>query len=259
MPAAGNLSTISTLLTSSSNEEMEFALLLCARLFVSMQELLSKLIEVCQAQEDKLMRVLSHWLSICVNDFRNEAVLQELRKHSQIKAISSFVDGIPGALSQVDARRRLQLQYLLSKQSSSSSLGRQSSIKSLKRFATNVYKSDSMLSKCSNANELAHQLYSIEYAFLSQICLDEFVDLINSGNFEAFMSRAEQSTLRSSCNSEKLPEVTIEIYVQWFNHLSHMVATEIVKVNTLIYPLYASDDHVKYIFGSLAKSLNERR
>lgn len=233
--------------------------MLCARLFVSMQELLAKIIEACQAQEDKLMRLLSHWRSICVNDFRNEAVLQELRKESQIKAISSFVDGIPGAVSQVDARRRLQLQYLLSKQSSSSSLGRQSSIKSLKRFATNVYKSDSMLSKCSNANELAHQLYSIEYAFLSQICLEEFVELINSGNFEAFMSQAEQSTLRSICNSEKLPEVTIEIYVQWFHHLSHLAATEIVKVSTPICPMHACDDHMEYIFGSSAKSLNERR
>lgn len=238
---------------------MEFALLLCARLFVSMQELLAKIIEACHAQEDKLMRLLSHWRSICVNDFRNEAVLQELRKESQIKAISSFVDGIPGAVSQVDARRRLQLQCLLSKQSSSSSLGRQSSIKSLKRFATNVYKSDSMLSKCSNANELAHQLYSIEYAFLSQTCLEEFVELINSGNFEEFMSQAEQSTLRSICNSEKLPEVTIEIYVQWFHHLSHLAATEIVKVSTPICPMHACDDHVEYIFGSSAKSLNERR
>lgn len=239
---------------------MDFAILLCARLFVSMQELLVKIIEVCQGQEEKLQHLLSHWLSICVNDFRNEAVLQELRKHSQIKAISSFVDGIPDTVSQVDARRRLQLQYLLSKQSSSSSLGRQSSIKSLKRFATNVYKSDSMLSKCSNANELAHQLYSIEYAFLSQICLDEFVELINSGTFASFMSQAEQSTLRSGCTSEKLPEATIVIYVQWFNHLSHLAATEIVKVNTLICPMHASyDDHDKYIFGSLAKSLNERR
>lgn len=236
IPAAGNLSTLCTLITNSSDEEMEFAYLLCARLFVSMQELLAKIIELCQSQEDRLLHLLTHWLGVCVNDFRNEAVLQELQKHRQMKTICSFVDGIQDAVSKADAKSRSQLQYLMSKQSSSSSLGRQNSIKSLKRFASNVYKSDSMLSKCSNALELAHQLYAIEYAYLSQIRLEEFVELISSGSIAECMSQAKENTLGSSCTPEKLPEMTISVYVRWFNHLSHLAATQIVKVNDLICP-----------------------
>ncbi|KAH8418623.1 hypothetical protein KR222_007194 [Zaprionus bogoriensis] len=231
MPAAGDLSTLSTLLASSRNEELEFAFLLCARLCVPLQELCSKIIAACQADEDRLLRLLTFWLDICANDFRNETVLQELRKHGQNKVIGAFLDGVPDALNRVDAARHVQLQHMLSKPSSSSSLGRQSSIKSLKRFASNVYKSDNLLSKCSNAFELAHQLYAIEYAYLSQIRLEEFVELLSSGGFMTCMGQAKASTLgASSSSASKTPEVSIAAYVQWFNQLAHLAATEILKL-----------------------------
>ncbi|EDW01388.1 GH21412 [Drosophila grimshawi] len=230
LPAAGDLAVLVTLLTSCSNEDIEFTFLLCARLFVSMRELLAKIIQQCRGQEDVLLRLLSHWLRICPNDFRNETLLQELRRQQSSAGLSAFLDGIPDALHQVDANNRLQLQYLLAKQTSASSLGRQSSIKSLKRFAVNVYKSDNLQSKCSSAFELAHQLYAIEYAYLSQIRLEEFVQMLNTGEFKTCMTQTKASTLGCSSSSGKQPEISIAAYVQWFNQLSHLTATEILKL-----------------------------
>lgn len=231
LPAAGNLSTLVSLLASCKNEDMELAFILCARLFVPMQELLSMLIQQCHGQEDELLRLLSHWLRICPNDFRNETLLQQLRKQNGNKALSSFLDCLPDTLDRQDASRRSQLQYMLAKQASASSLGRQSSIKSLKRFAANVYKTDNVLTKCSSAFELAHQLYAIEYAYLSQLRLEEFIELISNGEFKVCMSQTKASTLGSHCTSAKQADVSIEAYVQWFNQLSSLTATEILKVS----------------------------
>ncbi|KAM8711599.1 hypothetical protein ACLKA7_012161 [Drosophila subpalustris] len=230
LPAAGDLGTLSKLLVRSNNEDMEFAFLLCSRLFVQIQELLKKIIQECREQEELLIRLLTHWLRLCPNDFRNETFLQELRKQNQNKTICSFLDAIVDKLAQWETSRRAQLQYLVCKQPSAGSLGRQSSIKSLKRFATNVYKTDNMLSKCSNAFELAHQLYAIEYAYLSQIRLEEFVEMINAGQLKSAMLQMKASTLGSISSSTKLAEVNIAAYVQWFHHLSHLTATEIVKL-----------------------------
>ncbi|XP_062134942.1 ras-GEF domain-containing family member 1C isoform X1 [Drosophila sulfurigaster albostrigata] len=231
LPATGNLDTLAKLLAKPSNEDIEFSLLLCARLFIQMQVLLARLVEEHRGREEQLLRLLGNWSRLCPHDFRNETLLQELRKQNHNKAISAFLDTIADTLAQLDTSRRCQLQYLLSKQSSASSLGRQSSIKSLKRFATNVYKTDNVLNKCSNAFELAHQLYAIEYAYLSQIRLEEFVEMISAGEFKSCMSQKKASTLGcSSSSSAKQPEVNIAAYVQWFNQLCSLIATEIVKL-----------------------------
>lgn len=230
LPAAGDLDTFVHILVRSNIEDTEFAFLLCARLFVQMQELLIKIVQMCNGQEDVLIRLLNNWLRLCPNDFRNEALLQELRKQSQSKDIYYFLEGIADELAMLDENRRSQLQYLVSKVPSVSSLGRQSSIKSLKRFASNVCKADNVLCKCSSAFELAHQLYAIEHAYLSQIRLEEFVEMIHAGDVKSWMSLEKASPLGSRCNSTILPDVNIAAYVQWFNQLCHLTATEIVKL-----------------------------
>lgn len=247
LPAAGNLSTLVTLLASRKNEDMEFAFILCARLFAPVQELMSLLLQQCHGQDDDLRRLLNHWLRICPNDFRNETLLQQLRKQNGNKAVNSFLDGLPDALDKIEASHRSQLQYLLAKQASASSLGRQSSIKSLKRFAANVYKTDNVMTKCSSAFELAHQLYAIEYAYLSQLRLEEFIELICNGGFKVCMSQTKASTLGSQCTTAKQAEVSIEAYVQWFNQLSSLTATEILKVSKTI-TLYI---YLMYLFHSV--------
>ncbi|XP_034652360.1 ras-GEF domain-containing family member 1B-B [Drosophila subobscura] len=226
MPKSGSLDSLVGLLTSSQNKEIEFTFLVCGRLFLPPQELLSRLVDKCQGTQETLLRLLKHWLNICPNDFRNEALLQELEKHRKDVALADFLDDISQSQQQREARGRAQLQYLLAKQSSGSSLGRQSSIKSLKRFAANVYKTDNVLNNCSNPFELSHQLYAIEYAYVSQIRLEEFVEMLAQGELKLCMSQTKAGTLGSNCISR----VTIASYVQWFNQLSYLTATEILKI-----------------------------
>ncbi|XP_017093892.2 ras-GEF domain-containing family member 1C [Drosophila bipectinata] len=226
MPKNGTLDSLVSQLINSQNEDMEFSILTCARLFLPPQELLSRIIDKCQGKEDTLMRLINHWLSICPNDFVNETLLQELEKKRDIKELATLLDKIPQKQAESNEKRKTQLQYLLTKQSSASSLGRQSSIKSLKRFAANVYKSDNVLNNCGSAFDLAHQLYAIEYAYLSQLRLEEFVEVLGKDELKTCMAQTKAGTLGSNC----ITQVTIDSYVQWFNQLSYLTATEILKL-----------------------------
>ncbi|XP_017019959.1 ras-GEF domain-containing family member 1B-B [Drosophila kikkawai] len=217
MPKSGSLDSLVSLLIAGQDEEVAFALFTCFRLFLPAQDLLARLVDKCQDKEDVLIRLLKHWLSICPADFNQELLLQKLEKKPGLKA---FLDGIPQSQAQRQAKSHNQLQYLLAKQSSASSLGRQSSIKSLKRF---VYKTDNVANSCGSAFELAHQLYAIEYAYLSQIRLEEFVEMLGKNELKTCLSQTKAGTLGTS-------QVTIDSYVQWFNQLSSLTATEILKL-----------------------------
>nr|XP_016928620.1 ras-GEF domain-containing family member 1B-B [Drosophila suzukii] len=226
MPRQGSLDSLVSLLINGHDADVQFAFLTSARLFLPPNELLSKIIAKSQGKEDNLIRLLSHWFIICPSDFRHELLLHELERKREVKGMTAFLDGIPQSQAQRAEKGRSQLQYLLTKQSSASSLGRQSSIKSLKRFAANVYKTDNVLNNCNSAFELAHQLYAVEYAYLSQIRVEEFVEILEKDELKSCMSQTKAGTLGSNC----LSQVTIDSYVQWFNQLSCLTATEIVKL-----------------------------
>ncbi|KAH8316337.1 hypothetical protein KR067_005235 [Drosophila pandora] len=226
MPRNGTLDSLVSQLINSQNEDMQFSILTCARLFLPPQEMLSRIIDKCHGKDDTLIRLITLWFSICPNDFVNETLLQALEKKREIKEVAAFVDKIPQKQAESNEKRKSQLQYLLTKQSSASSLGRQSSIKSLKRFAANVYKSDNVQNNCGSAFELAHQLYAIEYAYLSQLRLEEFVEVLGKDELKSCMAQTKAGTLGSNC----ITQVTIDSYVQWFNQLSYLTATEILKL-----------------------------
>ncbi|KAH8266243.1 hypothetical protein KR038_000246 [Drosophila bunnanda] len=220
MPKSGSLDSLVSVLVAGKDEDVAFALFTCFRLFLPAHDLLARLVDKCQDKEDVLIRLLKHWHSICPSDFSQELLLQELEKKRGLKA---FLDGIPQSQARREAKSRNQLQYLLAKQSSASSLGRQSSIKSLKRFAANVYKADNVANSCGSAFELAHQLYAIEYAYLSQIRLEEFVEMLGKNELKTCLGQTKAGTLGTN-------RVTIDSYVQWFNQLSSLTATEILKL-----------------------------
>ncbi|KAH8290938.1 hypothetical protein KR054_007313 [Drosophila jambulina] len=216
MPKSGSLDSLVSLLIAGQDEDAAFALFTCFRLFLPAQDLLARLADKCQDREDELLRLLRHWLSICPADFSQELLLQELEKRRELKA---FLDDITQSQAERESKSRNQLQYLLAKQPSASSLGRQSSIKSLKRF----YKTENVANSCGSAFELAHQLYAIEYAYLSQIRLEEFVEMLAKDELKTCLGQTKAGTLGTS-------QVTIDSYVQWFNQLSTLTATEILKL-----------------------------
>ncbi|XP_016994578.2 ras-GEF domain-containing family member 1B-B [Drosophila takahashii] len=227
MPKEGSLDSLVSLLINGDDADVQFSLLTSARLFLPPHELLSKLIANCQGKEDNLVRLLSHWLIVCPGDFLHELMLQELEKKRGLKGMTAFLDGIPQSQAQRAEKGRNHLKHLLTKQPSASSLGRQSSIKSLKRFAANVYKTDNVINNCSNVFELAHQLYAIEYAYLSQIRLEEFVEALAKDELKSCINQTKAGTL----GSNHLIQVTIDSYVQWFNQLSFLTATEVLKLS----------------------------
>eukprot|EP00099_Drosophila_melanogaster_P019846 NP_611222.2 uncharacterized protein Dmel_CG4853, isoform B [Drosophila melanogaster] len=226
IPKKGNLDSVVNLLINNNTKDLRFAFLTTSRLFSPPHQLLSKIIAKIDNEEENVLRLLNEWLDTCPGDFSHELLLQELENKRNVKGLAAFLDGIPQALAQKDENGRSQLNNLLTKQSSASSLGRQSSIKSLKRFAANVYKTDNVLNNCSSAFELAHQLYAIEYAYLSQIRLEEFVEILEKDELKTCISQTKAGTLGSNCISQ----VTIDSYVQWFNQLSYLTATEILKL-----------------------------
>lgn len=228
IPKKGNLDSVVNLLINNNTKDVRFAFMTTSRLFSPPHQLLSKIIAKIDNEEENVLRLLNEWLDTCPGDFSHELLLQELENKRNVKGLAAFLDGIPQALTQKDENGRSQLNNLLTKQSSASSLGRQSSIKSLKRFAANVYKTDNVLNNCSSAFELAHQLYAIEYAYLSQIRLEEFVEVLEKDELKTCISQTKAGTLGSNCISQ----VTIDSYVQWFNQLSYLTATEILKVST---------------------------
>ncbi|XP_030371265.1 ras-GEF domain-containing family member 1C [Scaptodrosophila lebanonensis] len=233
IPQPCTLDALIKLLTTSTDEEFHFTLLLCARLVLQPHELLAKVAQKIQMQgaeeKDLLVHLLTYWLHICPADFGDEALLQVLRElttgnYRHRSNLIAFFETIPDSLGQIDAKRKNKLQYLVAKQSSSGSLGRQSSFKSLKRFATNVYKSDNVFNICSSAFELAHQLYAIEHAYLSHMRLEEFLEMLVSDELKRCISETDGDTPRF-----KQGVVSIAAYVKWFNRIKHLVVTEILK------------------------------
>lgn len=94
---------------------------------------------------------------------------------------------------------------------------------------------------CPSCAQLAHQLTAIELERLSHIGPEEFVQAFakeyqNTKNSTAAASSSAQSTagggqqiMQTSLNDMKKTR-NLESYVEWFNRLSYLTASEIVKV-----------------------------
>ncbi|XP_068144073.1 ras-GEF domain-containing family member 1B [Drosophila tropicalis] len=219
LPKAGTLNELLQMLFERQNENIEFALLVTLRLFLTPAELFAEISKTSVKYQDTVfLHLLTRWVQTCPCDFNNEILMHELNKQPDFLQQM----GIPQRLEKIESNRQIQLRYMLIKQSSSSSLGRQSSIKSLKRF----YKPDNIISICSNPFELSHQLFAIEYAYLSQIQVEEFVDLLSQGKLQSNLEQTKAETLSANGRTE----VNIEAYIQWFHHLSQLAATEVLKL-----------------------------
>lgn len=92
---------------------------------------------------------------------------------------------------------------------------------------------------CTGPLQLAHQLTHIELERLSHIGAEEFVQAFAKENLLIFppstsTSSSEDNSAKSSTASTTADikkTRNLESYVQWFNRLSYLVASEIVKVS----------------------------
>lgn len=241
-----------------------FAFLLSSRLFIKPYQLLSKIWELSQQQQNiksfiqqklaqnnpklgqftqYLIQLLAEWVDTFPYDFRDERLMTQLRDITQLSI--QINPSLRMEVSQLLQNLLLKLQSLekyeeymerLNQQNGSNEcnsnvkwngLQQQMSVHSnhsLKSsngspvVSTLTHQTD-ISETCSSALVLAHQLTHIELERLSHIGPEEFV--------QAFTK--EHPTIETSFKDLKKTR-NLESYVTWFNRLSYLVATDVIKV-----------------------------
>lgn len=239
-----------------------FAFLLSARLFIRPNELLAKISQLCDIQQSltpaaqsqstigthersrfakHFVQLLTEWIETFPYDFRDERLMQHVRSMTQKcinidanlrKDVSAMLQNLLHRLNVLDqyeehlGRMNVGNDRDDLTSSSSSSSGHLPATSNSNSFSTSIHSSSigpsmgDITELCPSPTLLSHQLTHIELERLSHIGPEEFV--------QAFAK--ENPHLETSFNDMKKTR-NLESYVQWFNRLSYLVATEIVKVS----------------------------
>ena len=264
-----------------------FAFLLSARLFIRPHNLLEKVCNLCETQQElsaphrntnirresttsqqqlqqsahlqkfsiNFIQLLGEWIETFPYDFRDERLMKHVRVMTQkciqincqvSKDVSAMLQQLLNRLSALDQHEEhlgrlnqiieawsddgtnssssgITIQSLSSSSSSSSSSNNNIALNTLTpRSRPNGWPPvcehySEITGICSSPTELAEQLTHIELERLSHIGPEEFVEAFAKGS----------PHLEQSFNDMKKTR-NLESYVQWFNRLSYLVATEIV-------------------------------
>ncbi|XP_076448653.1 ras-GEF domain-containing family member 1B-like isoform X2 [Babylonia areolata] len=202
-----------------------FAFLLSSRLFIHPHQLFAEVCQLCVYQQNltndainrdalgkfgpHIVRLISEWTELFPYDFRDERMMKHMRDLTQRvitiypelrKDISAVMHALVTRLSKLDT-----YEMTLSKLGS----------ESLQKSQTQAIPTTDMMEVCPSPVVLAQQLTHIELERLSMIGPEEFI--------QAFCKeRIESETFDDMKTTHNL-----ESYVQWFNHLSYVVASEI--------------------------------
>ncbi|EDO40859.1 predicted protein, partial [Nematostella vectensis] len=197
-----------------------FAFLLCCRLFIPPPNLLSRVSQVKILSDEtkklafNLLQLLSEWAETFTNDFRDEVMMMHF------KDITTYC----GTLSAVSKEHRKVVgdttQSLFKKFASLDKydevLSRATAaVEDRKLTTSSHYKS--VLEVCSSPTIMAQQLSLIELERLANIGPEEFV--------QTFIPR-DEADFKSTLSYIKRTS-SLEAYVEWFNRLGYLVATEI--------------------------------
>lgn len=257
-----------------------FAFLLSARLFIRSHELLESVCNFCDVQQRlggststntttsttnttsqqhqqfarHFVKLLAEWIDTFPYDFRDERMMQHVRHWTQrcIAVDGRLRTNVSTMLQQLLNRLTALDQYegqltdegrrSASASSSSTCAGGKDEggvVGSNPAFPTSLFvlANVDINELCSNsAAQLAQQLTHIELERLAHIGPEEFV--------QSFAKETLPSDMQQQQQQQQTPDVkktrNLESYVQWFNRLSYLVATDIVKVftqatNQLIY------------------------
>lgn len=180
-----------------------------------------------------VVQLLSEWFDTFPYDFRDEKLMQQVRTMTQKcininpslhKKVSTILQKLLHELTVLD-----QYEEYLSKINSiiESNVEQLSATCSASCHHTSVSSmvgsglsgAGDITELCSNPTQLAHQLTHIELERLSHIGPEEFVQAFAKDNPQLEPGFDDIKKTRN-----------LESYVQWFNRLSYLVATDIVKV-----------------------------
>ncbi|XP_064396126.1 ras-GEF domain-containing family member 1B-like [Halichondria panicea] len=223
---AGSLNELVTLLVPTETHYPErtymFAFLLCSRLFIKPYELLSRVTRMFhirlkqfntsgkpsdEGPGHNMVQCLSEWTEMYPYDFRDERMMRSLKELTQTcAAISTDLRRSVGQLQSALVQKLSVLdkyEHVLS-QVNAVAMDR------LIDPTTQV----NLLSVCEDPTILAQQLTHIEMERLNNIGPEEFIQA-----FEKTEAEPLYRDLKKTSN--------LEAYVEWFNRLSYLVATEI--------------------------------
>jgi len=200
-----------------------FAFLLCSRLFILPSDLLSTISKSCAEQiknatadEAKvlafnLVQLLSEWTETFPNDFRDEVMMMH------IKDITSYCASLTVELRNLVGHMTQSLFKKLALLDKYEEVLQKASAAAEDRKLTGSTKYKCGFEVCPNPVILAQQLCHIEMERLANIGPEEFV--------QTFIPR-DDADLRSTLSYIKRTS-SLEAYIEWFNRLSYLVATEI--------------------------------
>uniref|UniRef100_A0A3B3E036 RasGEF domain family member 1B n=1 Tax=Oryzias melastigma TaxID=30732 RepID=A0A3B3E036_ORYME len=210
-----------------------FTFLLSSRLFIDPHELMSKVCHLCMEQQrlsdpqadklrlrkitPKILQLLTEWTETFPYDFRDERMMRSLKQllhrlasgeETFRKAVSQMSQGLIRRLTQLS-----QYEETLVKINATAA----ERLTALKAKPQAPLQRDT-LSICSDPFTVAQQLTHIELERLSYIGPAELV--------QAFVQKDPLDN-DESCFSDRKKASNLGAYVDWFNRLSYLVATEI--------------------------------
>ncbi|RVE68678.1 hypothetical protein OJAV_G00095240 [Oryzias javanicus] len=210
-----------------------FTFLLSSRLFIDPHELMSKVCHLCMEQQrlsdpqadklrlrkitPKILQLLSEWTETFPYDFRDERMMRSLKEllhrlasgeETFRKAVSQMSQGLIRRLTQLS-----QYEETLGKINATAA----ERLTALKAKPQAPLQRD-VLSICSDPFTVAQQLTHIELERLSYIGPAELV--------QAFVQKDPLDN-DERCFSDRKKASNLGAYVDWFNRLSYLVATEI--------------------------------
>ncbi|XP_059177866.1 ras-GEF domain-containing family member 1B-like isoform X2 [Physella acuta] len=206
-----------------------FAFLLSSRLFIRPHDLLSEVFKLCVLQQnlsqdnvDKtrlgqfgphIVNLLSEWTEMFPYDFRDERMMKQLRDITQ-RIIAIYPD-LRKDINNLSYNLVTKLTNLKSFEETLNKIESEERHKS----QTQVVATTDIMEMCPSPLALAQQLTHIELERLSMIGPEEFV--------QAFTKERLQSDI-INIQDIKMTH-NLESYVQWFNRLSYLVASEITS------------------------------
>ncbi|XP_071260506.1 ras-GEF domain-containing family member 1B-A-like isoform X2 [Salvelinus alpinus] len=209
-----------------------FTFLLSSRLFIHPYELMSKVCHLCMEQQrlsdpqadkmrirklaPKILQLLQEWTETFSYDFRDERMMRSLKELTQrLSSGDELYRKVVHQMIQVLIRKLTTLsQYeeALVKINATAT----DRLTALKAKPQAIQRD--MLSICNDPFTMAQQLTHIELERLSNIEPEEFI--------QAF-EKKDLLDNDKSCFSDQKKASSLEAYVEWFNRLSFLVATEI--------------------------------
>ncbi|XP_058523146.1 ras-GEF domain-containing family member 1B isoform X2 [Ochotona princeps] len=209
-----------------------FTFLLSSRLFMHPYELMAKVCHLCVEHQrlsdpesdksqirkiaPKILQLLTEWTETFPYDFRDERMMRNLKDlaHRIASGEETYRKNVQQMMQCLIRKLAALSQYeeVLAKISSTST----DRLTVLKTKPQSIQRD--LISVCSDPYTLAQQLTHIELERLNYIGPEEFV--------QAFVQKDPLDNDKS-CYSERKKTRNLEAYVEWFNRLSYLVATEI--------------------------------